>query len=126
MVEALLADPEAQLATVAVRGTPATASGRTTLLEDRGRALDFSRKTLTRSDGTVLIHVGLYAYRCSSLPEVVQLPPGPRELDEGLEQLRWMECGLPVAVVVAEGSPEWAHAVDRASDLSGPPQVSEN
>ncbi len=51
----------------------------------------------------VFHHVGVYAYRPSALREYASWPTGPLETLEGLEQLRFMERGLPVRCVEVEG-----------------------
>ena len=43
-------------------------------------------------------HIGIYAFRCDVLQNVVQLPQTPLEKCESLEQLRWMENGYRIAV----------------------------
>ncbi len=70
-----------------------------------GRALYFSRAAIPCDrDGekaTIpLRHVGIYAYDVSSLQQYVKLPSTPLEECEKLEQLRWLEHGLPIAVAV--------------------------
>lgn len=41
-------------------------------------------------------HIGVYAFRLRILKEIVQLPPGKLEIQESLEQLRWMENGYKI------------------------------
>ncbi len=45
-----------------------------------------------------LKHVGLYAYSTHALEQIVKLPPSSLELAESLEQLRWLENGIPVRI----------------------------
>jgi 3-deoxy-manno-octulosonate cytidylyltransferase (CMP-KDO synthetase) len=45
-----------------------------------------------------LKHVGLYAYTAEALGRIVKLSPASLELAESLEQLRWLENGIPVRV----------------------------
>jgi 3-deoxy-manno-octulosonate cytidylyltransferase (CMP-KDO synthetase) len=47
--------------------------------------------------------VGVYAYRPSALLDYMGWPAGPLERLEGLEQLRFVENGVPVACVEVEG-----------------------
>ena len=116
-LEALLADPEAELATVAVEAPIDQQDGRTTVAVEGGRALAFSRRALESSPGRTLLHVGVYAYRTGPLLEVSRLDLGPAERAASLEQLRWLENERPVAVAVVDGPPGLAHAIDRPSDL---------
>ncbi len=80
--------------------------GATTAVRDaRGQALYFSREVLPfggGKDAPVLHHVGVYAYRPSALAAYVALPPGVAELAEGLEQLRFLENGMPITCVEVE------------------------
>ncbi|MFQ5438824.1 MAG: 3-deoxy-manno-octulosonate cytidylyltransferase [Paracoccaceae bacterium] len=86
--------------------------GGTTAVFDRsGRALYFSKevipftgKRLGQSDPIpVHHHVGVYAYRPGALDAYSGMVPGPLEITEGLEQLRFMEHGLPVHCIVVDG-----------------------
>lgn len=76
-----------------------------------GRALYFSRAGIPRprdepgpvafdGDPRFLRHVGLYVYKRSALETWVGRPPSPLEETERLEQLRALEAGLDVHVVV--------------------------
>lgn len=43
-------------------------------------------------------HIGIYAFRREVLQQVVTFPPTPIEQAESLEQMRWIENGLTIAV----------------------------
>ena len=47
-------------------------------------------------------HLGLYAYRRDALLDFPTLPPGELERIEQLEQLRWLENGIPIRLVETE------------------------
>lgn len=60
-------------------------------------------------------HIGIYAYRVSTLKALTALPPAPLEEAEALEQLRALYNGLAIQVVeIAEAPP---HGVDTPADL---------
>lgn len=72
-----------------------------------GRALYFSRAPIpfdrdASHAAMPLRHVGIYAYDVFSLHTYVGLPPTPLETSEQLEQLRWLEHGLPIAVAIRQ------------------------
>lgn len=67
-------------------------------IEDLGRALGRSSRPL---EG-YLRHVGIYAFRRDALEAFSALPPGRLEKMEGLEQLRILEMGHRMRVVVSE------------------------
>lgn len=118
------ADPALAMATVAVPASAAVlahlqadaAAGRvggtTVVRSSAGRALYFSKSIIPHvAPGTapceaVLLHLGLYAYRPAALAAYVAHGPVPLELQEGLEQLRFLDAGLPVGVAVCE-APLW-------------------
>lgn len=67
--------------------------------------LYFSKEVLPFADRAreiglaVYHHVGCYAYRPDALARYAALPQGPLEGAEGLEQLRFLENGIPVRCV---------------------------
>lgn len=68
-----------------------------------GRALYFSRATIPFDrDGQKITryykHLGFYAYRKAALDRFVELPESSLERSERLEQLRFLENGIPVYV----------------------------
>ena len=70
--------------------------------DNEGRALYFSRATIPFDrDGTRPVyfkHLGLYAYRKTALDRFVKLPESSLEKIERLEQLRFLENGIPIFV----------------------------
>ncbi len=80
------------------------------VVDQSGRALYFSRSPIPYArdtDGAIddpsrwLLHLGVYAFRAGVLPAITggRFPTGTLEAAESLEQLRWLEAGLSVAVV---------------------------
>ena len=49
-------------------------------------------------------HIGLYAYKQGCLLKFIGMSPAPFEQAEGLEQLRFLENGIPIKVVETEYS----------------------
>jgi 3-deoxy-manno-octulosonate cytidylyltransferase (CMP-KDO synthetase) len=145
-LDALAADPEVGMATVAHAMDEAERDdpNRVKVVTDRrGRALYFSRARIPWSDSPAALHsdrpvaprsdlpaalhkewwqhVGLYAYRAGFLERFVALPRGDLEQAEGLEQLRALEHGHPIAVGRIEG---WrSHPVDVPADVAGVERV---
>ncbi|MBL4639193.1 MAG: 3-deoxy-manno-octulosonate cytidylyltransferase [Kordiimonadaceae bacterium] len=60
-------------------------------------------------------HIGLYAYRVSTLQKLTQLPPAPAEKLEQLEQLRALHAGMKIYVQEIDNAPP--HGVDTFEDL---------
>jgi 3-deoxy-manno-octulosonate cytidylyltransferase (CMP-KDO synthetase) len=72
-----------------------------------GNAIYFSRAAIphVRGDGTAPVcfkHIGLYVYRRDFLLGYSDLPVGPLEQAERLEQLRALENGFKIRVVETE------------------------
>jgi 3-deoxy-manno-octulosonate cytidylyltransferase (CMP-KDO synthetase) len=59
-------------------------------------------------------HIGLYAYRRAALERFVKLPPSARERQEKLEQLRALDSGMRIDVMVVKSVPL---GVDTPEDL---------
>ncbi|WP_119169366.1 3-deoxy-manno-octulosonate cytidylyltransferase [Algihabitans albus] len=82
------------------------------------RALYFSRAPVPWDGGDatrpLYHHIGLYAFRRAALERFVELPHGPLEQREKLEQLRAMEAGLRIDVALVDTSPL---TVDTPTDL---------
>ena len=77
-------------------------------------ALYFTRATAPTGDGPHYHHIGMYAYRRAALEKFVALPPGMLEQREKLEQLRALEAGMRIAVVIVDTVPL---GVDTSDDL---------
>jgi 3-deoxy-manno-octulosonate cytidylyltransferase (CMP-KDO synthetase) len=93
-------------------------------VDESGDALYFTREWPPPArGGEVLRHVGVYAFRRAFLLEFAGWPPGAAERRERLEQLRAVERGVKVRVVLgaraASGvdTPEQLAALERR----GPP-----
>lgn len=84
-----------------------------------GRALYFSRAPIPYNrDGaggaTYFKHLGFYAYRRAALDRFVSLPESLLERSEKLEQLRFLENGIPILV---KETPYDSVGVDTEDDL---------
>jgi 3-deoxy-manno-octulosonate cytidylyltransferase (CMP-KDO synthetase) len=78
--------------------------GGTTIIRDaHGDALYFSKSVLPHGAEAagvqVHLHLGVYAYRASALLRYLAAPPCDAENAEGLEQLRFLDQAIRVAVV---------------------------
>jgi 3-deoxy-manno-octulosonate cytidylyltransferase (CMP-KDO synthetase) len=80
----------------------------------RLRALYFTRAPAPFGEGPHYHHVGIYAYRRAALERFVALPPSPLERRERLEQLRALEAGMRIDVVLVPSVPV---SVDTPADL---------
>jgi 3-deoxy-manno-octulosonate cytidylyltransferase (CMP-KDO synthetase) len=80
----------------------------------RMRALYFTRATAPHGDGPRYHHIGLYAYRRKALQRFVELPPSPLEQQEKLEQLRALEAGMRIDIMIVNTVPR---GVDTPADL---------
>ncbi|QLF69013.1 3-deoxy-manno-octulosonate cytidylyltransferase [Peteryoungia desertarenae] len=82
--------------------------------QNRLRALYFTRATAPYGAGPLYHHIGLYAYRRSTLERFVSLPPSTLEKRESLEQLRALEVGMRIDAQVVNTIPL---GVDTPADL---------
>jgi 3-deoxy-manno-octulosonate cytidylyltransferase (CMP-KDO synthetase) len=88
------------------------------VLSQSGHALYFSRSAIPypRQEGAAvpLRHLGIYGYQRAALLRLAELPPTPLERSEALEQLRALEHGMAIRVLIAgRGLP----GVDTDEDL---------
>jgi 3-deoxy-manno-octulosonate cytidylyltransferase (CMP-KDO synthetase) len=86
-----------------------------------GNALYFSRSAipynrLATDDICLnyLKHLGMYAYRSEILLQITMLEPSPLEKTESLEQLRWLENGFRIRVLVTNDP---SQGIDTPEDL---------
>lgn len=101
--------------------------GGTTVAFDRNyRAIYFSKEVIpftpkNYAEGAqtpVFHHVGVYAYRPNALATYISWPTGSLELNEGLEQLRFLENGEPMLCVPVETRGREFWEVNNPEDIS--------
>jgi len=129
--DALVATPAMRLRSEEVRALQAEeAAGRvggtTVVTDDQGHALYFSKRliphlpagTLDGEMSPVRLHVGVYAYRPEALERYVATPVSELEVLEGLEQLRFLAAGIPIAVVDVETPPFALRELNNPEDVA--------
>ena len=106
LVAPFLTHPDTQVSTLKIRATEAEKplpSVNKVVVDADGHALYFSKFPIPFDrDGIgtpVYKHIGLYAYRRAALEAFHRLPPSELEQTERLEQLRFLENGIPITVV---------------------------
>lgn len=111
LADAMLDDPELPMITaanplteLAHRDDPNVVK---VVLDVSGHSLYFSRSPLphcrSHPEGLQLLrHMGIYGYRRDFLEQFVQWPPGTLEQAEHLEQLRALENGARIRVLITE------------------------
>jgi len=117
----IMRDPTVQVGTLKTPAAPEdihNPSAVKVVTDDAGRALYFSRATIPYDrDGTdprYFKHLGFYAYRKAVLDRFCALRESSLERSERLEQLRFLENGIPIQV--AE-TPFDSVGVDTEEDL---------
>ncbi len=129
LAEVMAADPALDMATAANPLDPSDPAVQDpnvvkVVLALDGRALYFSRSPLpffrNPVEGLqVLRHKGIYAYQRDFLNRFVTWPPSPLEMAESLEQLRALENGATIKVVLTTDTspgvdtPEQAREIER-------------
>ena len=108
---------------------PSPFSGTTVTVDRDGRAFWFSKNIIPAVRGAsgdtapdaapspVRRHIGLYGYRAAALEQFFSLPRGFYEECEKLEQLRFLENGIPVHVVDVERVGGVYSGIDTPEDL---------
>ncbi len=120
LIEVML-DPVVQVGTLMTPTAPVdidNPSAVKVVTDSVGRALYFSRATIPYDrDGArpnYFKHLGFYAYRKPALDRFVALPESSLERSERLEQLRFLENGVPIYVAQ---TPYDTVGVDTEEDL---------
>lgn len=111
LISRMKSDNSIEMATVAVPSPRGEIEGNPNIvkavLDNRGFALYFSRSPVPYlrgggEDMPLYRHWGIYAYRRETLEKFVSLPESALEKCEKLEQLRALENGIRIHVVIAE------------------------
>jgi 3-deoxy-manno-octulosonate cytidylyltransferase (CMP-KDO synthetase) len=100
--------------------------GTTVVADNQGHALYFSKRLIPHLPAGALdaelspvrMHVGVYAYRPEALRRYVATPVSELETLEGLEQLRFLAAGIPVAVVDVETPPFALRELNNPQDVA--------
>jgi len=117
----LIDNPSDSIATLAAPATQAAYEDPhvvKVVFDSSGRALYFSRAPIPyrrqETDARPYRHVGIYGYQRQALLEFAALPQSPLEQTESLEQLRALENGLSIRVLLTD---EAMPGVDTMQDL---------
>lgn len=134
IVETMNEDPSIEMATPAVHMSKKAyehlleskaageVGGTTVVFDNNSDALYFSKSVIpyVRSGAenpTVYRHIGLYGYRSEALAKLIAFPAGVLEKAEQLEQLRALENGMKIRVVVVDYKGRSHTGVDSEADL---------
>ena len=129
--DALVATPAVRLRSEEVRALQAEESagrvgGTTVVTDNQGYALYFSKRLIPYLPASALaeemspmrLHVGVYAYRPEALERYVATPVSQIETLEGLEQIRFLAAGVPVAVADVETPPFALRELNNPEDVT--------
>ncbi len=137
LVDAFRADPGIRLVTPAVRCTwdqyeeiraskrTSPTSGTLVVFDRNFNALYFSKAIIPYlriadedAPPPVHRHIGIYGYRRDALEELASLDQTPLERAEQLEQLRALENGIPIRIVVVDYRDRTHWSVDAPEDVA--------
>ena len=138
LIEHMHAHPDAQVATPAMRlrsgevralqaeEAAGRVGGTSVVADDAGNALYFSKRliphlpdgALDRALSPVRLHVGVYAYRPEALAAYAATPVSDLETLEGLEQLRFLVAGIPIAMVEVATPPFALRELNNPEDVA--------
>lgn len=98
-------------------------SGTLVVFDQKKNALYFSKGLIpfvrerTLANPPIYRHIGLYGYRYDTLKQYCTLRPTPLEQVEKLEQLRALENGVPIRIVLVDyrGRTHWS--IDNPEDI---------
>lgn len=124
LVESFMQNPQAEMGTLAhwvsepgILSDPTTAK---VVISQQGNALYFSRHCIPVTQAgdlpvQALIHIGVYIYNRKTLSQLTAIPQTPLEQIEKLEQLRALESGINIDVIVVDDF--HSLSVDTPADL---------
>ena len=69
------------------------------------KALNFSRKDLSKQNPNIYHHIGVYAYKVSVLEKFINFNQTKNEVENRLEQLRALDNNITIMVALAKSSP---------------------
>lgn len=136
LLDTMLADPSIELATPAnkinieqynkmLAAKTAGAVGGTMVVFDKNNdAMYFSKSMIpfvrdkNLENLPLYKHIGLYAYRYNTLKKYLNLKPTLLERIEGLEQLRALENGIKIKIVIVDYKNRTHWAVDSPEDIT--------
>jgi len=98
------------------------ASGTTVVFDRNMNAMYFSKRVIpfirqTEGELPVYRHIGMYGYHREALDRYLTFKMGPLEAAEKLEQLRALENGMPIRVVVVDYRGRTHASVDAPEDV---------
>jgi len=142
LVKEMQMDPAVQIATPATRLTKeqydsmvsmkskGIVSGTTVTFSTKRDALYFSKGIIpfvrqwpASGESPIYQHIGVYAFRREALQRYVELPMGPLESVEQLEQLRALEHGVPIRVVDVSLRGRTIWPIDNPEDVTRVEQI---
>ena len=133
LIDFMQANPTSTMATVAVRLAASEVqavkdgklkSGTYVAFDLHKRALYFSRALIPQvrdaadQESAIYKHLGIYGFHLAALRRYVALKPTPLERAEKLEQLRALEHGMPIDVVISDLRGRTPCSVDTAEDAA--------
>lgn len=138
LIERMDRDSEALVATPAIRlrsnevealrreEAAGRVGGTSVVTDNAGRALYFSKRLIPYLPSWALeseltpmkLHVGVYAYRPRALELYRDTPVSELETLEGLEQLRFLAAGVPMAVVEVDPPPFALRELNNPEDVA--------
>jgi 3-deoxy-manno-octulosonate cytidylyltransferase (CMP-KDO synthetase) len=129
--EALVATPAMRLRTEEVQAlrreeAAGRVGGTTVVTDNAGHALYFSKRLIPHLPEWALeaeptpmkLHIGVYAYRPRALELYRETPLSQLETLEGLEQLRFLDVGVPIRVVEVETPPFALRELNNPEDVA--------
>ncbi|MBO9579659.1 MAG: 3-deoxy-manno-octulosonate cytidylyltransferase [Sphingobium sp.] len=111
MVDRLIADDRA-----------GRVGGTTVVCDIDMNALYFSKRVIPYTPDRfaqppIYLHMGLYGYRRDALEVYASLAPSKLELVEGLEQLRFLQTGIPIRMLEVSNPPGGLWEINHPTDI---------